>query len=70
MLVWDRIEGALSVSGSERFIIRRNRGFSVPVEHDDCRLSGGDQDRGLAALPGPHEIEVVGEIALDVTVHD
>src|SRR5215208_5249042 len=72
VLASDRIEGvvALSAPGCELFIVQTSRGFSVLVERDYYSLFEGDEVRGLLEAPGAHEVEVVGEIALDVTVHD
>ena len=38
------------------------------VEHDFYSVFEGDKVRGLLHTPGPHEIEIVGEVALQATV--
>ena len=66
----DRVEGeiVLSVPGCELFVVRTSRGFSVLVEHEFYSVFEGDQVRGQLHTPGLHEIEIVGEVALQATV--
>jgi hypothetical protein len=66
----DRVEGeiALSAPGCELFVVQTSRGFSVLVEHDFHSVFKGDQVRGQLHTPSPHEIEIVGEVALQATV--
>jgi hypothetical protein len=70
VLASERIEGeiALSAPGCELFVVQTSRGFSVLVEHDFYSVFEGDKVRGLLHTPGPHEIEIVGEVALQATV--
>jgi hypothetical protein len=69
-LAADRVEGeiALSAPGCELFVVQTSRGFSVLVEHEFYSVFEGDPVRGQLHTPGPHEIEIVGEIALQATV--
>jgi len=66
----DRIEGevALSAPGCELFVVQTSRGFSLLVEDDYYSVFEGNQVKGLFHTPGPHEIEIVGEIAFQATV--
>jgi hypothetical protein len=70
VLASDRIEGeiALSAPGCELFVVQTSHGFSVLIEHDYYSLFEGDHVRGQLHTPGPHEIEIVGEVALQATV--
>ena len=70
VLASDRVEGeiALSAPGCELFGDRSSGGFSVLVEHGFFSVFEGDQVRGQLHTPGLHEIEIVGEVALQATV--
>src|SRR5215212_2452723 len=64
------IEGeiALSAPGCELFVVQTSRGFSLLVEDNYYSVFEGDQVKGLLHTPGSHEIEIVGEVALQATV--
>jgi hypothetical protein len=70
VLASDRIAGeiALSAPGCELFVVQTSHGFSLLVEQDYYSVFEGDHVRGRLHTPGPHEIEIVGEIALRATV--
>jgi hypothetical protein len=70
VLASERVEGeiALSAPGCELFVVQTSRGFSVLVEHEFYSVFEGDRVRGHLHTPGPHEIEIVGEVALQATV--
>jgi hypothetical protein len=70
VLASERVDGeiALSAPGCELFVVQTSRGFSVLVEHEFYSVFEGDQVRGQLHTPGPHEFEIVGEVALQATV--
>jgi hypothetical protein len=71
-LASERLAGeiALSAPACELFVVQTSRGFSLLVEHDYYSVFEGDQVRGMLHTRGAHEIEIVGEIALQITVED
>jgi hypothetical protein len=71
-LASERIEGeiALSVPQCDLFVVQTSRGFSLLREDSHYSVFEGDRVRGPLHDRGSHEVEIVGEVTLWVTIED
>ena len=68
----ERIEGeiALSAPQCDLFVVQTDRGFSLLHEDGYYSVFEGDRIKGSLHTLGSHEVEIVGEVTLGVTVED
>ena len=71
-LASDRIEGEIALSAPQctLFVVQTGPGFSLLREDSYYTVLEGDQVRGPLHVLGSHDVEIVGEITLGVTIED
>ena len=57
----------------ELFLVQTSRGFSALIQHSYQSYHSvfeGDRVKGQLPVPGSYEVEIVGEVTLEVTIED
>ena len=71
-LASERMEGEIALSAPQctLFVVQTGPGFSLLREDSYYTVLEGDQVRGALHVLGPHDVEIVGEVTLGVTIED